>query len=138
MIPKSARTFTLDQILAGELGPLALRLSKVLPAGAEEDWVLGDFTECDFDGYSAATVHSFAAAALDGTFRAESLSALYQWTAGAAIVAQNIKAIYFTIETFGPTYHLFWCAKVSPFVTLSVPGEKFKRKIDFYLTDLVI
>lgn len=138
MVPKEGRVVV--AMLATFLkwaSRFRVRLAKAIGAGADQDLVLASFTECDFDGYAYIDNPLFPTPTINGDDRAETLSPLLTWTAGAGITSQTIKAVYVEMETMDASFYLLWFQRLSPSVTLAAPGEVFQRKIDILADNLV-
>lgn len=92
--------------------------------------VLGDFTECDFDGYAAIPLDDFPTPTINVDDAAEMVSPLKTWTAGMAI--SGPQTIYFVYVTCGDPMaadadELLFFERLTPSVTLANPGEVFQR-----------
>ncbi len=134
MFTKSGRKIALEILLnsGGYSVTRNWRLATNVPAGAPEDVVVGDFTECTFPGYAEITDPIFGTATLDGSDRGESVSPLLVWTAGAIVTPETAVAIYcFCNSPYGPLTGLLWWAQISPSVTVANPGESISRIVTF-------
>lgn len=119
------------------LGSMKLKLAKDIAAVDDDDVVLGDIDECDFDGYAAVSDPGFEDPTIDGSDRGDMLSDLFTWTAGAGIAApQTIVGMYIT-EVLDGNETLLWFKRLASTVTLANPDEVFERKLRFKDDDLV-
>lgn len=85
--------------------------------------VIGDFDECDFDGYAPQDYANWSAAAyIPGNDEYNSSPDPVVFTAGAAIVPQDVYGVFVT-DSFG---NLVWAERdpVAP-QTMSNPGDTY-------------
>lgn len=139
MVPKQARLLVLNILRGAALNVPKVRLAKAAPAPADEDCVLADFTEADFDGYAAQNP-PWGAPALDGSFIGNMVTGVVTFTAGGALAGpQTIHAVYVTYPdpTDAGTEKLLFFERLSPTVTVSNPGEEVARIIKMSDTNLV-
>lgn len=130
MVPKESRKKILDMLVEnGGRSQLEIRLCKNNPAPADADVVIGDLTECDFDGY-ALQQPAWGAAAIDGASVASVETGVLEFTAGAGLAApQTVYGVYATAirTTQDNVRRLVWWDRLDATVTLSNPGEMFRR-----------
>lgn len=136
MVPKESRKAILDQVLGATRTGLTIRLAKANPVPDDEDVTLGDLTECDFVGYAAQTP-AWSAPTLDGDDVANSETGVLEFTAGILLGPQTIYAVYATrlSAVDGSTNVLICFDRLTATVTLSNPGEKFRRVCNMGDTD---
>ena len=82
IVPNSGKIQLLDALLASEDMTLKLYKNNVTPTAYS---VIGDFTECDFSGYSEKTLTAgdWGAASILGTEASSTYNDVQEWTCGA-------------------------------------------------------
>lgn len=138
MFGKRGRKFILDFFFnnVASFGNVQVSLASNVPGGAEADWDIGAFTECDFPGYSSIVNPTFAAADLDGSNRGRIVSPVLTWVAGTIITPQTIRSIYIHWISSGTgAGTLLWAKALSPTVTIAETAQEFKRQLTFLAND---
>lgn len=138
MFGKAGRKFILDFFFnnISSFGNIQVALATNVPGGDEGDWVVGDFSECDFPGYSAIVNPDFAAADLDGSNRGRIVSPVLTWVAGTIVTPQTIRAIYVHWISSGTgAGNFLWAKALSPTVTIAETAQEFKRQLTFLTND---
>ncbi len=101
---------------------------------------VANFTECDFPGYAAlggSTGVAWGDASINLDDKAESQSGELTWTASDLMSEpQTIKGMYILVRIDDESEdRMLWFERISPTVTLALPGEQFQRIIDLQATD---
>lgn len=139
-VPNQAERNLLKALLTFDLVGTRIKLAQNNPAHADDDVVLTDLTEADFDGYAALDTSAWdlSSLATNGDGVAEFLSPTLTWTAGAGISgAQTIYGMWIEITINGTDYLLAWWLRFADPFTFAVPDQFLEKTIDFKLRQLV-
>lgn len=113
---------------------LTYRLAK------NDDWtddaalLLADLDEADFDGYAAIAIANNAPF-INGSGVGELDGLTLTWTAGSGITSQVLYGIYVTYTGYDGNPKLFFAAKFDTPTTLSIPSQKLKKRVNFFVED---
>ena len=99
----------------------------------DEDTVLADLTEADFDGYAALDAVNEPEPTINGSDEAQSLGEELEWVkTGAPEAVQQIYGVYVTFQNEVPATKLFAAFNLPAPVAIAVAGNNVKVKVDWY------
>lgn len=121
----------LQALLLNPANVILAHLAKNPIAFDADQLQLTDFIECDFLGYAPILVNDWVSVESDEEAYGESESPTLNWTAGAGVAAQNITAVYLTLQVAPDPPIMLAAFPLDVPLTIFVAGQQFEKIVRY-------
>lgn len=126
--PATASDTLLDYLNRPDVSIVA-RLAQSAIASEDDQVLLADIVECDFEGYEPVTEFDWEDVAEEGSTAGEVLSAPVEFAAGEGVAPQQAAAVYITLQEGDADPVLAQLAPFAKPITFDQAGQGFKHQV---------
>ena len=133
MIPKTGRRALLTCLFKYGFVPQLIGLVKADPTPPDIDLEFTDLTEATFAGYSRIDLTSVTLPepTIDGSNNGDIISPVLTWTSGTVTSTEVIYGMFAVMALGSLGDYFWWFNRWTAPVTISMPGQEIKRKLNF-------